>query len=202
MGLIESIEYMTKKAEDEGDIGYMESLGLIYYEGKDGVEKDYDKAFKWFKMAYESCVKHKYRMNCYMPCTYYGYGCDIDHKKAAELYTKMDYSYHPATYRLACMYQKGIGVDKDIDKAITNFMSVIKYKGPEAYIAIGSLYEEKKDFIKAIYYYEEALNYSDSYFGHVSDSDITKAKTIAYEKLSKIDGYIHSSSSSSYKKIN
>ena len=85
-----------------------------YYLGA-GVEKDYQKAFKWLNLASEqNYIDAKYNLGVMYE---FGEGVNQSYEKAYEYYlfaARRDNL--ESQIRVADMYRDGIGTDKDLDK--------------------------------------------------------------------------------------
>ncbi|GET04684.1 kinase-like domain-containing protein [Rhizophagus clarus] len=107
--------YWYEKAANNGNITAMYNLGLCYEEGH-GVEEDYNKAFKLYKQSAEGGYSGGIIMLEH--CFNNGIGTQIDKKKALELQKSTDLESMIVQYNLGNMYENGVGITKDIDKAI------------------------------------------------------------------------------------
>lgn len=93
-----SIEDYIKKAED-GSVKAQCTLGMFYYNGDYGVERDYSRAFEWFsKAAQQNNAFALYRLGiCYL----HGKGVQFDYVKAKECLQKaVDNGSEDAEYLL------------------------------------------------------------------------------------------------------
>lgn len=84
---IDSIRALNefKRAYENGCVEASLMIGYIYFEGKNGVEKNYIEAFKYFTLAY----KHHIMIASYYIgiCYLYGYGVDMNEIKSNEYNT-------------------------------------------------------------------------------------------------------------------
>lgn len=106
------MDELIKQAE-EGDARAQFRLGLAFYKGN-RVEKDEEKAFEWWMKAVEQGVE--YAAYC-LGCIYFE---KKDFQTAMEYYLKAisDPVINEAGFQLGVIYENGLGLEKDIDKAI------------------------------------------------------------------------------------
>ena len=108
-----------KKAEEylliankKGSLQAKANLGELYREGGYGIERDYDKALYWYQLAIEDNPYRAYRG---LAATY------LIQENYAEAYKynmkSAELGNPEAQYNLGVMYDRGIFVEKDIDKA-------------------------------------------------------------------------------------
>ena len=88
LGITLALAQSALAAADNGHISAKAKLADIYYEGRNGVTQDYIQAFKW----YEEAAKNEYYNNL-----------DDTWNKEGK----------PAQYRIALMYDKGLGDNKN-----------------------------------------------------------------------------------------
>lgn len=129
MKLLEENRYeeaaqLLQKAADQNHISAFYPLATIYANGE-GVEQDYDKAFK----LYLAVAKHGIAIaqrevgDCY----YHGHGVKQDKCEAVKWYAKAAELNNPrAQVDLAMCYMSGEGVRKDISKAYELFNRAAK----------------------------------------------------------------------------
>ena len=67
-------EYYRELIKEKKDIDAMYSLGMNYYDGRGGAEKDYYQAFKWFKKA--AMKEHVFAQYYVGLCHLYGWGTE------------------------------------------------------------------------------------------------------------------------------
>lgn len=103
-----NMEDLIKQAE-EGDAGAQFRLGLVYYNGS-----NYEKALEWWLKAAKQGVED----------AYYCLGCIYlerkDFQSAEKNYLKAlkKSLINEAGFQLGVIYENGLGLEKDIDKAI------------------------------------------------------------------------------------
>ena len=133
---VEAIEEY-KKAAEMGSFYAMGSLALIYYNGKCGVEINYDEALKWFEMAaMNSSISAMHASDIYLDHKHDGINAIKMMKQMAKLDPNNissvgDMYYYPKYY-----YQK---VDSDTNNYIRSNTPIIE-----------------PNYVKAFQYYEEA----------------------------------------------
>ncbi|MDD5599423.1 MAG: tetratricopeptide repeat protein, partial [Victivallaceae bacterium] len=112
------------------DIDAMYCLGLNFYEGKGGAEKDYYQAFKWFKEA--AMREHVLAQCCLGLCYLYGRGTTQDNLKAWKwLMHASKYFYDEAEVMAAqCIIDK-VKVTHDLnrDKLLQSFLGPAFFQG-------------------------------------------------------------------------
>lgn len=123
-GLEQAFECYVKAAE----LGYTKAcynVATAYFDGE-GVEKDWTKAFEWFKKGADS--GDAFSMLKLAECHNRGIGCVKDHNAAMGLYTQLinrktlkGSDAGIAEYELGNMYLKGLGVEQDLQKAYDCF---------------------------------------------------------------------------------
>ena len=135
---IPNIDYDTCKS--------LYTLGTMYYKGL-GVPQDYQKAEMYFSASQEKIPYSKiYLGNISM----YGLGKDIDYERAKEYYTeamtsRSEFTQAQASYKIALMYEKGLGTNVDYDLAFRNyFNSATKADLADAHYKMGQLLETEK----------------------------------------------------------
>ncbi len=160
--------YYYEKAIQKGVSIAQENLAAMYRRGQ-GVPKDIDKAIQLYEALVEkgddSAKYAAYQLgNIYL---------FRDTSKAIRYFhISMEKGYPDAQYRLADLYKRGIGVPKDIHKAIGLYEELVKKGGRNARKAaylLGEIYQfgarrEYRNFIpkddkKAIAYYKKALSF-------------------------------------------
>ncbi|MBR5640374.1 MAG: sel1 repeat family protein [Muribaculaceae bacterium] len=99
------------KAAEQGFARSQNELGLLYQDGE-GVEQDIEKAAYWFEKA--AMQGHPGGMNN-IAAIYFNEGKYENAIPWLEMATKTEYV--EALYNLAICYEKGYGVEKDIEKA-------------------------------------------------------------------------------------
>ena len=107
-------------AAEQGDIEAQRNLGIDYYEGFYGLEKDYKEALKWFRMAAE---KNDASAQFLLGSMYrYGEGVEIDYSEAARWYRMAaEQGDAEAQDSLGILYTWGDGVEIDYIEAVKWF---------------------------------------------------------------------------------
>lgn len=107
-----------QRSAEWGDATAEAELGIVYYEGK-GVERDREQAYKWLKHSFEQGeLKGIYYLAI---CYFNGFGTKIDCGKG---FSVLENSIHNICYQkdeaellLIDCYEKGIGTQRDMEKA-------------------------------------------------------------------------------------
>lgn len=102
-------------AAEEGMVLAQYNLAILYFAGQ-GVEQNYEEAFKWTAAAAEQ--GHTAAQFNLGALYYEGNGTRRNRKTAFEWYSKAaEVNYAPAQYNVAEMYYLGTGIDKDLVQA-------------------------------------------------------------------------------------
>lgn len=151
------LEVLKKQAEG-GDTKALLDLGFRYYEG-DGVEKNCEEAIRCHRKAAELgepeavwTMGHRYLS---------AEGVTRDEAEANRFFisaaklllAKGDCLERSEKYILGSLYDDGLGVAQDFEKAATLYEAAAKEGSPEAYYGLGKLYHEGRgvvhDFLRA-----------------------------------------------------
>ncbi len=126
----ESIEEFKKQAE-LGDQNEQYVLGLLYYYGDRGLDKDFNKAKYWFqKSADQENAKAQFKLG---EISKNGEGVSTNKSEAAKWYLKAANNGEPlAQYALGYIYLQGDGVTKDEKMALTWFKRAAYQELPAA----------------------------------------------------------------------
>ena len=177
--LPEAIKWFEKSVET-GSYEALEALAELYYYGN-GIETDYIKSYSFCEKAILTESAKAYylmgRMNLY------GEGRKINYPIALEYINKAkSKDLKAANFELGIIYEKGLGVDKDLEKAVmqyreahtgTSYRKIAEirdnnkkefklYGIPESiettqyYYTAGLLFEKEKDFASASEMYKIA----------------------------------------------
>lgn len=144
----------------QGYLDALHRLGYSYYYGKSGFEKDWPKAYKWWKKSADK--GNKYSMLAVALMYEHAQGTRRNRNKAF-LYTKMaaDKGCLRALTNLGYCYYWGIGTEKDASAAVDCFQRVLAEKDCE--VAAYNLAERyfsgegvEQNYEKAIYFHRKA----------------------------------------------
>jgi TPR repeat protein len=133
-----SIEELKKEAA-EGNPSSQFWLGVCYTEGKAGVEKDYDEAYKWFSKAYEGgSTSAGYSLGL---CYKNGQGVTQDYAKAVNIFRKLaEKGESSSQYEMGDCYFKGLGVPQDTKQAVEFWRKSADEGDYKAQIKLGMCY--------------------------------------------------------------
>jgi len=156
------------KMANDGYLDALHRLGYSYYYGKSGFEKDWTKAYKWWKKSAD--MGNEYSMLELALMYEHSQGTRRNRNKAF-LYTKMaaDKGYLRALTNLGYCYYWGIGTKKDVSAAVDCFQRVLDKKNCE--VASHNLAERYyagegvvQNYAQAIYLHQKAARkgYPDS----------------------------------------
>lgn len=129
---------MFKKLAKQDDPDALFYLGLSHYEGH-GVDRDHDKAFRYFQRAREALQKDAF---AYLGlCHEHGHGTDVDLDKAYQLYaTAAEHGSKTGLLHQARCLEKGIGTEKQKAKALKCYVRLAKMDDAYAMYRIGKAY--------------------------------------------------------------
>ena len=109
------LESLTEAAE-QGDSQALVQMGMNCLYGLSGTPEDHDKAYAWFSQLPEDDPVGQYWLAV---CASAGAGTDRNFSRAAALFrASAEQDYAPAQCDLGIFYENGIGVDKDLPKAV------------------------------------------------------------------------------------
>lgn len=100
--------------KDPDNTGLTNNLGYIYYRGGEGVERDYEKAVKYFEM---SIKRNDWCSDMLGTCYLNGFGTSKDYVKAKELFLKYP-GEELSAIGLGKIYCYGLGTKQDIKKGM------------------------------------------------------------------------------------
>ena len=125
MDLEQAIHWYEKGAK-QGNPECMELLGCLYFQGEEGIDTDYGKAFYWLNLCLEagtlqSCSKLAY---LYMK----GEGCEKDEEKAIELFERAARTEYDgnALYELGYLYENRGENPENLEKAADYYQKAIE----------------------------------------------------------------------------
>ena len=164
----DSIEHakLVERAQ-KGDADAQNSLGIRYYTGT-YVKQDYSKALQWWATAAkQKHVKATANMGL---CYQFGRGIAQDSVKATKLYITSIKMGNTALVKereeriankfnmfdsnlLAELYSQGIGVDKDMKKAMKYYLLSAKHGNTEACLTAAKIYEKEQSYPEALKLY-------------------------------------------------
>ena len=154
------LEKYFKEAK-QGDAYAQCYLGYCFYDGAEGVEKDYNKAVVWFTIA--ALQDHANAQVWLGSCYLYGLGVEKDETKAVEWFTKAALQNDDnAQVWLGSCYEYGLGVEIDEAKAAEWYAKAAEKGNANAQYRLGDCYYYgqgvPKDYDKAIEWYTQAAN--------------------------------------------
>jgi serine/threonine-protein kinase len=179
-------------AANRGDPAAQNQLAVKYAQGEDPIPRNDIKAVDLYRQAAnQGFAKAETNLG---DMYFYGRGgLTQSYTDAASWYLKAAQQEWPdAQYRLGYMYEKGIGPDKDVQRAVQLYRSAADHGYPEAQNLLGILYATGGDGLteddkQAITWYQKAAdqgfakaekNLGDMYFfGHGVDKDYKQAMT-------------------------
>lgn len=166
---VKAVEWHRKAAE-QGHAKSQNYLGDMYYN-----KKDYVKAAEWYRKAADGGqVSAQYRLG--VMC-FDGKLIKQDYNVALDLFQKAESQGNMyASYYLGLMYENGLGVDEDVNTAKQHYKKAAKQGhmdskkrieeieneviivDAEAQFQKGWEYENNKDYVKAVKWYQKAAN--------------------------------------------
>lgn len=133
---IKAVEYI-ERAADKNIYNAIYDLGALYYNGEAGVEKDYQKAEFYFKKLPED---NKFNKANYFLGTIYLNNNDFGKaKQYFELAIKQGNINAPSV--LGAIYERGIGVVKDLNKAKKYYELGVQRNDQAAIVNLGTYYQ-------------------------------------------------------------
>jgi TPR repeat protein len=170
---VTAMKWKTMAVEQGGNYSDMRSIGFMYESGKNGIERNYTEAEKWYKKAENSAISSKD-----------SWGIRVSRRSLSSLYESMkNYGeakkvYESLLYKekgnlwerhnyARILHEGGYGITKDNGKAMELLQYIVKNKDkeytdeimPKVYELMGDIYREgghgiTKDIPKAIEYYK------------------------------------------------
>lgn len=168
------------------------ALADMYYNG-DGCPKDYIEAARWYQSVIDINPEHSRAIYSLGRMYELGEGVSRDYIKASQLYKMVadsnangDVSMPllgaavrepDCMFRLGYLYQHGLGVDIDYNKAIHYYNKAIKYNYASAYFNLGCMYNEgigvHRDSNIAFSLWIKASNADSVFEGEVSSGQVS-----------------------------
>ena len=165
-GNYENAKVWYSYAASNGDVNSMIDLAYLFYYGSFG-EVDYENAFLWFQKAANAGSSTALEMlgNMYME----GMGTEQSYEKAKRCFEQeivngvaSDDTY----YSLGYMYQKGLGVEADVNIAVEYYKKAADLGNTKALEILGGMYFDgdgvDPDQSEAFYYLQKAADSSSS----------------------------------------
>lgn len=177
-GVIKSAEISFECYLEASERGFTEdytTVGLCYLNG-DGVQPNKSKAYYWFNKA----AAHNDQPMAWTllgKCCFEGIGCDIDYIEAAKWFNKaIEYgnsAFPDALRGLGDCYAMGLGIERDLYKAVNLYLQAAKVDDPESQYRLGRCYANglgvEQDMKTAVSWYKKAasnVNENTGYKGH------------------------------------
>ncbi|KAK1325266.1 hypothetical protein QJS10_CPA01g00393 [Acorus calamus] len=152
---------ITEYQAQRGNAGSMYKMGLLYYFGLRGVQRDHRKALVWFTRAVEKGEPRS--MELLGEIYARGAGVERNYTKAFEWLTRASKQQHyPAYNGLGYLYVKGFGVEKNYTKAREYFEKASHNEESGGHYNLGVLYLRgigvERDVVIACKYFLMAAN--------------------------------------------
>ena len=123
--------YFYETGAKTGNPECMELAATMYYQGEDGLEPDYDKAFYWLNL----CEQNGTLQSCSKLATLYleGWGCEANEERAKELFEKASRTEYDgyAFYMLGKIAEQN-GTPEDLEYAVRMYDTAIDMGYSEA----------------------------------------------------------------------
>lgn len=133
-----ALEKLIRTAQ-EGDLNSQMSLGYMYLYGEDGVDVDYKKAFKYYKMAADQ--NDNVAVNNLGSLYFSGIGTPRNPEVAAQMFAKAsELGNIEASVNLAFLYLSGQGVERNYRQAVNMFTKAAEADNPTASFMLGYAY--------------------------------------------------------------
>ena len=155
-------------AANAGNKYAMYAMGNLYYYGN-GVELDYETAYDWYVKSAEKNTSYVYYRLADM--LQKGVGCDADQGQAhiyiekfiIENRGKMTKGNHVNCYRMGRLYEKGYGIEPDLEQAEKYYLAAAEAENSNAEFALARLYFKKGDVENGVRYIELAITHENTY---------------------------------------
>ena len=123
---IEQAVSWYEKGAEMGNAECMEILGCLYFQGEDGLDTDYVKAFSWLDQCHKAGTLQSYSKLAFLYMK--GYGCDIDEERARELFEKAAETECDgyAFYELGYLYERKNESPEDLEKAAQYYRRAVE----------------------------------------------------------------------------
>ena len=147
-------------ASNNDDNRAMLVIGIMYANG-DGVQKDKEKSFEWFKKAANTGNLHAFNKLGNI------YATEEDYAKAFKWFKKAaDVGDSKAAYNLGYFYTGGLGVKMDLEKALSWYEKAAISGNIDAQLNLGFMYiggqGTKVNYKKAAYWIKKAKDTGNS----------------------------------------
>ncbi len=144
---------ILKTQADDGRLRAQEDLAWYYDQ-----QKQYKKAFYWYNIAAKKTQNSIIFYNLSL-CYLLGKGTQKNEKKAFFWVKKAaEKKYLDGIIALAWHYLNGVGVEIDYNLAIKYYKEALNIENnPASLFSLGQRYYEKKEYAKAIFYLEKAI---------------------------------------------
>jgi TPR repeat protein len=168
---VESVQEVTTvdgylEAAADGNVDAMYNLGLIYSTGEEGVEVDYQEAFKWYKLAAEA-GDHDAQLNLGILYSN-GLGVAQNYTEALNWYLKSaNQGNSIAQYNLGVIFSQGKGMEVDYQEAVKWYTQAAAQGDATAKYNLGIIYFQgvpgviQKDIPTAFKWISEAADTGD-----------------------------------------
>lgn len=128
-------------------------IGNFYMNGKHGLKKDIDKAIYWHTKAFFENKDIDAGLD--IAILYNNLAIknkdNVFYKKSIKVYEKIaTVNNHIALNMLGKYYEQGLGVDKNIDKALEYYQQAVKAGNLVAAVAVGRIHCLHKDFLTGL----------------------------------------------------
>ena len=151
------LEELSRRAR-QGDASAQDAMGMRYYTGK-GIQRNYDTAVSWFRMAAEQGSAHA--MTHLSICYYAGLGVEYNPREAFDWTLRAAEHGAPASMRdLGRFYLAGEPVPRDLSAAAHWFRKGAEFGSLEAMIDLAQCYWDglgvEKDLEQAESWFQKA----------------------------------------------
>jgi TPR repeat protein len=157
---------LLKESATKGCVDAQSNLGFIYLKGS-GVEVDLPQAIKWFTgAALKGCVDSQYNLG-FIHCELLRKSQSPHNFRLGSFwYNEAATAGHTlAQYNLGLLYLDGLGVEKNVEEAVSLFAEAGKKGDVRAQYNLGLIYEEgigiTKDFKESLKWYSLAAAQND-----------------------------------------
>lgn len=186
----EKANHYYQLAAEQGNVKAVVNLGLMYLQGRKGVEKDLKIAFKLF---YEAAAKGQDPIAQVNVGLMYanGLGVEKSYKDALKYFLLASESnLKDAQYNAGLIYEKGLGTKKNIEEAIKYYTRAIETGNDlDARFQLGGIHFSREEYEQAAQHFEFVQDTRNEALGKLGymlyfGKGLSSSKTFGLEKLS------------------
>ena len=188
-GSLEKVSATLSPVSSSMTASQMNNLGNDYYYGRNGKEKDYNEAVKWYRKAAEQGNAYGQSNLGFMYQN--GYGVTRDYNEAVKWYRKAaEQGNANGQNNLGTMYRDGYDVTQDYNEAVKWYRKAAEQGDADGQVNLGFMYEKgygvTRDYNEAVKWYRKAAEQGNVYgqynlgvmyeYGNGVNQDLLQAK--------------------------